>query len=146
LPDALPAAEARQRLIPELKKLDVLQLFGAQRVFECIFALYDSGAAFGMAELDARLEDDDRMRLASIALSHETNEANVSLQKGLACLEKLSQHKLETQISVVKTSIKDAERSGNLPEAFRLNDELARLQNRRGQTFYNDALYNDRDQ
>ena len=133
--------EARQRLIPELKKLDVVQLFGAQRVFESIFALYDSGAAFGMAELDARLEEDDRMRLASIVLSHETNEANVSMQKGIACLEKLWGHKLETQITVVKTSIRDAERSGNLAEAFRLNDELAGLQNRRGQ-----ALYNDRDQ
>jgi DNA primase len=134
----LNSEEARQRLIPELRKLDVLQLFGAQRVFESIFALHDSGAAFGMAELDGRLEQDDRMRLASIVLSHETDEANVSLQKGFACLEKLWQHKLETQIAAVKTSIKDAERSGNLPEAFRLNDELARIQNQRGQPLYND--------
>ena len=78
--------------------------------------------------MDARLEEADRSRLASITLADEIKEEDFSLQLGVACLEKLQRQTLEGQILALKASIKDAERSGKLAEALRLNQELHRFE------------------
>jgi DNA primase len=124
----LSSEEARGRLIPELRGLAAVDQFATRRIFQALFALYDAGAPFGLAELDARLEEADRSRLASIALGDETKEEDFSLQLGVACLEKLQRQTLEGQILALKASIKDAERAGNLAEALRLNEELHRFE------------------
>jgi DNA primase len=132
----LSSEEARGRLIPELRGLAAVDQFATRRIFQALFALYDAGAPFGLAELDARLEEADRSRLASIALGDETKEEDFSLQLGVACLEKLQRQTLEGQILALKASIKDAERAGNLAEALRLNEELHRFE--KSQRRYND--------
>jgi DNA primase len=124
----LSSAEARDRLIPQLRGLAAVEQFATRRIFQALFGLHDAGAPFGLAELDARLEDVDRSRLASIALADETNEEDFSLQLGLACLEKLQRQTLEGQVLALKASIKDAERAGKLAEALRLNQELHRFE------------------
>ena len=124
----LTSAEARERLIPELRGLAAVEQFTTRRIFQALFALYDAGGSFGLAELDARLEEADRSRLASIALGVETREEDFSLQLGVACLEKLQRQTLEAQIAGLKASIKDAERTGKLGEALRLNQELDRFE------------------
>jgi hypothetical protein len=85
-----------------------------------------------MAELDARLEDADRSRLASIVLSDETKEEDLSLELGVKCLEKLQRETLEGQILALKASIKEAERAGKPAEALRLYEELHRFEKSRG--------------
>lgn len=120
--------EARERLIPELRGLAALECFSTRRIFQALFGLYDAGEPFGLAELDARLEEADRSKLAAIVLGPETIDENVSLQVGIACLEKLQRQTLETQILGIKASIKDAERAGNPAEALRLYQELARFE------------------
>ena len=128
----LSSAEARERLIPELRGLAAVEQFATRRIFQALFALHDAGAPFGLAELDARLEEADRSRLASIALSDETKEEDFSLQLGMACLEKLQRQTLEGQILALKASIKDAERAGKMAEALRLNEELYRFEKSQG--------------
>src|SRR5262249_33344794 len=81
--------QARERLIPELRKLTAVEQFTTRRIFQILFALHDAGAPFGLAELDARLEEPDRSRLASIVLADETKVEDSSLELGVACLEKL---------------------------------------------------------
>jgi hypothetical protein len=108
--------------------LAAVEQFATRRIFQALFALYDAGAPFGLAELDARLEEADRSRLASIALADETKEEDFSLQLGVACLEKLQRKTLEGRIVALKASIKDAERAGKMAEALRLNEELYRFE------------------
>ncbi len=120
--------EAREQLIPELRTLAAVEQFTTRRIFQAVFALHDAGAPFGLAELDARLDETDRSKLASIALSDDTKDENYSLQVGVACLEKLQRQTLEAQIVALKGSIREAERAGKLTEALRLYEELHRFE------------------
>src|SRR5262249_11260925 len=58
--------EARRKLIPELEAIRAVEQFTVRPIFEALFALHAGGGAFGLAELDARLEEADRARLAQI--------------------------------------------------------------------------------
>jgi DNA primase len=127
----LSSKEAREQLIPKLRTLPAIERFATRRVFEALFALHDSGAPFGLAELDARLDEADRSRLASIALAGETNDGNLSVALGMRCLENLQRQTWDARVSAVKTSIADAERAGNPAEALRLCEELARFEKSR---------------
>jgi DNA primase len=124
----LSSEEARENLIPELRTLAAIEQFATRRIFQALFALQDAGAPFGLAELDARLEEADRSRLASIALAGETNDEQYSLQLGVACLEKLKRQTLETRVLALKASIKEAERAGKVTDALRLYEELHRFE------------------
>jgi DNA primase len=124
----LSNGEARERLIAELRTLAAIDRFATRRIFQALFALHDAGEPFGLAELDARLEEADRALLASIALADETKDIDLSLDSGVACLDKLRRQTLEGRIADLKASVRDAERAGNLAEALRLNEELAHFE------------------
>lgn len=124
----LSSAEARERLIPELRSLAAVEQFATRRIFQALFALHDAGAPFGLAELDARLEEADRSRLASIALADETIDEGIAVKEGVACLEKLQWETREARVAALKASIKEAARAGNSAEALRLCDELGPLE------------------
>ena len=124
----LSSEEARERFIPELKTLTVVEQFTTRRIFQALFALHEAGAPFGLSELDARLEEADRSRLAAIALTDEMDGEEISPRLGMACIEKLRQETLEARISALKASIKDAERAGNPAEALRLYGDLDRFE------------------
>jgi DNA primase len=123
----LSSEEARDRLIPELRKLAAVEQFVTRRIFQALFALYDAQEPFGLAELDARLEEADRSRLASIALAGETKDEDFSLQLGMACLEKIQSEAREAPVAALKASIKAAEREGKAADALRLCQELDQL-------------------
>lgn len=123
----LSNAEARERLIPELKAMPAVEKFASRRVFELLFALYDSGAHVAFGEIHARLEENDRALLASAVLADETNEGSLSLQQGIACLRSLENSDWEMRKSLLKAQIRDAERSGNITEVLKCNEELNRM-------------------
>jgi hypothetical protein len=127
----LTSEEARDALIPELKTFAEIDQFATRRIFQTAFTLHETGAPFGLSELDARLEDADRSRLASIALSDETSGDEISLQLGTACLEKLRRTARETELGALRTAIRDAERAGNFAEAMRLYEKLHALEKSR---------------
>jgi DNA primase len=120
--------EARMRLIPELEALNAVEQFSTRRVFEALFALHAGAGAFGLAELDARLEEADRALLASIALDDATGDENLTLDMGMACLEKLQRRALDARIAAIKASIKNAERAGDMTGALRLYKDLQQFE------------------
>jgi len=124
----LSNAEARERLIPELRGLAAIERLATRRIFQTLFALHDAEAPFGLAELDARLEEADRSKLAEIVLGRETKEEDLSLPLGMACVEKLRRETWEARILALKASIKDAERAGRTADALRLYGELHRFE------------------
>jgi hypothetical protein len=125
----LGSEEARVRLIPELQALAAVEQFTTRRIFEALFALHETQAPFGMSELDARLEEADRTKLAAIALNDATGDEDPSLELGIACLEKLQRRSLETRIAAIKASIRNAERAGDMSGALRLYEDLQRFEN-----------------
>lgn len=119
-------AEARAKLLPELRGMAAVQRFPTRRIFESFFAMSDSGGAVGFRELEARLEENDRGLLASIVLADETNAADLSLEQGEACLQSLARTEREFQKAALRARVKEAERAGDLSEAMRLIEELSR--------------------
>src|SRR5262249_17770891 len=127
----LSSDEARERLIPSLRILAAIEQFATRRIFHAVFALHDAGAPFGLAELDARLEEADRTRLAAIVLARETSDEYYSIELGMSFPEKLQRQTVEAQVVALKASIKEAERAGQLTEALRLYEELNRFEKSR---------------
>ncbi len=119
-------SEARQRLIPELRALSAVEQLGTARIFRSLFSLHESGTGCGFAELDARLDENDRALLASTVLADETNIEGMTLEQGIACLRSLESAEREKLRSVLKARLKEAERSGDRAEAMRLYQELGR--------------------
>jgi DNA primase len=116
----------RSEYIPRMRKLEAVSRFSACRIFQAIFALHDAGAPFGFAELDARLEDPDRDRLAKILLAGETEGEVFSLSQGEECLRSLEVQERDQQISALRSRIREAERAGDLNQALHIAEELDR--------------------
>ena len=120
-------AEARSHLLPRLRRIPVLAQFQTRRIFEAILALDEAGSPVFFSDLDARLEDGDRALLASTVLADETDRDAFSLEQGEACLLTLEGSQRDTERADLKAKVKQAERNGNLAEAFRLSAELSRM-------------------
>jgi DNA primase len=124
----LGSKEARTTLIPELQSLGAFERFSIRRIFEALIALHSSGAPFGLAELDARLEEADRTALSAIALDDEGPEEEISLDQGAGIVEHWRRRMLEIDIAALKMRIKNAERSGDTSGALRLYEDLQRFE------------------
>ena len=124
----LSNAEARERFLPVLKGLPAVDRFPTRRIFQTLFALYDSGSTVAFDDVYGRLEEADRNLLASAVLAGETDENSLSLVQGQACLRSLQVAGWKAQVTELKSRIKAAERAGNLTEALGLAEQLKRLE------------------
>jgi len=123
----LASAEARGRLIPELKKLSAVEQFVTYRIFQVLFSIEESGGQANYNEVNARLDENDREMLAAATLASEVDPA-LSLDQGVECVRSLERAGRQSQVAALKASIRECERSGNLSEAIRLAGELRGLQ------------------
>jgi DNA primase len=121
----LASAEARAQTLPRLKNLVALQRFAARRILEALISLHESGAPFSFGSLDGRLEDRDKHTLASVAFAHDGQDEEGALEQALACVRKLEEEEQTSRKTLLKTRVKEAERSGNMEEAMRLYRELS---------------------
>ncbi|MBK9167866.1 MAG: DNA primase [Bryobacterales bacterium] len=119
----LSSEEARARFVPELRALPAVARLGSARIFEALFDLHEGGSPAGFAELEARLEEADRHRLAAILLADEHEEMPL-LEQGEACLRALAAQSGRARADALRALIREAERTGNLEEALRLAQEL----------------------
>jgi hypothetical protein len=97
------------------------------RIFETVFAQYEAGARIGFNEIHDRLEEEDRGIFSAAVLLQETDETEISVEQGIACLRSLQGADIEAGRTALKARIKDAERAGNMEEALRLSQELDRI-------------------
>ena len=116
--------DAPGALISELKGIAAIRQMPTRRIFETLIALHDSGERVGFSELHDRLQEEDQVLLSSAVLTDDTDEAGLSVEQGIACLRSLRATDIEEIRSALKIRIKDAERSGDIPEALRLSAEL----------------------
>jgi DNA primase len=120
-------SEARAHLLPRLKRMPAIAQFSTHRIFEALFALDQVDNSVEFSELDSRLEENDRILLASAVLTDESDSQTLSLEQGEACLRSLEGSQHQTERLALKARVKEAERDGNLGEALRLSAELTRM-------------------
>ena len=119
---------ALREALPRLAALPASQEFSARRIFEAIRATAAEGKPLAYAEVDARLGDEDRALLASVAFSDELEDEELLATKARECLRYLEESQRDQSRASLKAKIREAERAGNLPEALRLAQELAQLE------------------
>lgn len=122
----LTSAEVRGAILPKLLAMSALERFATSRIFKALAAMDTNGSGTPFAELEARMEQADRELLTSIVFADKDHE-DYSLEQALACLEALEKSDRESSRTALKLRIKEAERAGMLEEAFRLAEELGRL-------------------
>ena len=69
-------AEARDRLVPELKRLHAVERFTTRKIFEALFALHEAGETVAFSQLDTRLDENDRALLVSAVLADGTSDSS----------------------------------------------------------------------
>jgi len=124
--------QIRAEIIPPLRVMSQVEHFAAGRIFQAIFALYDSRPDFRFPELEGRLGDSDKTLLASVIFADELREEDYTLEQALACLRRLETETHESQRAALRTRVKEAERGGDFAEALRVAQELSRLEKLRG--------------
>lgn len=123
----LANAGARSHLMPRLKHMPALAQFATRRIFEAIFALDEAGEPVEFGNLDARLDENERILLAAAVLADETDSTVLSLEQGESCLSVLESAQREDERAELKAKVRAAERGGDLAEALRLSAELSRM-------------------
>jgi DNA primase len=124
----LASPDVRRAVVPRLKPMPAWQQFVTRRIFEALFAIDEIGGPFRFAELEARLADPDKELLAAVIFADKPDDEEYSLEQAVECLHRLEQDTRDAQRAAIKARIGDAERAGNMVEALRIAEELARLE------------------
>ena len=123
LPLMVADAEAREQLIGGLRDLPALRQLKTAPIYEILIGMHDAGEPIDFNSLHSRLQIGLQERFAAIVL-----EAPVpALEDGLKCIEALRREDRDTLLRELKARIREAERTGDLGEAFRLAGELTLL-------------------
>jgi len=120
--------EARAKVIPRLKEMSIASTLRARGILQTVVQIADTNADWSYADLEARLEENDRTLLAGALLADQTCEQEVSLDQALECLRSLEAAERRSVLAELKQQVKEAERRGDLATALRLNEELYRAE------------------
>ncbi|MBV9503875.1 MAG: DNA primase [Acidobacteriia bacterium] len=121
----------RHELAAELEDCRILEQLATRRIFEAIRAICAAGGELSFETVNARLQDTDQVLLAEVLFSEEI-EAQQDLEHGRRCLDSLKRSQQQARRAELKAQVKQAERAGDVREALRLAEELARLEGPRG--------------
>ena len=87
-----------------------------------------AGNPVSFRELDARLEENDRVLLAAAVLADETDGEVFSLEQGRPVCGPSRTTQRDSERTALKAQVRAAERDGNMAEALRLSAELSRME------------------
>ncbi len=113
-------AAAREQLVPMLRQIAALQNSPAHRIYQALFKLHEAGAGVQYASLHDQLEEAERKALSATLLGGDTNDAALTLEAALCCVQTLEDRDREGKAADIKARIRDAERAGNFQEALKL--------------------------
>jgi len=122
--------EGRGALVAELEPIEILQRVAMRRIFQAVLAVHAAGLPLDYEAVNSRLEDADQNLLAATMMSGDAEGHDFTLEFGIQCLESLRRSDNLHRRQELKTRMKEAERTGNMPEWTRLAQELQRLERR----------------
>jgi hypothetical protein len=123
--------DGREALLGELPGIEILQRVAGRRIFQAIMASHTAGVPLTFDAVHSRVEDADQRLLAVAVLSADGEGHEFTLEYGAQCLDSLRRSDYQQKVQELKGRIKEAERTGNLVEALRLAQELAKLERER---------------
>jgi DNA primase len=118
--------EVRGILIEKLSVSTVARRFITWPVLEAIFGLHPENPSWGFSDLEARLGQSDRNLLNSAVLA-DNSEETFTPDQALSYAGVLAAEELQAQVSELRNRLKDAERAGDMNEAFRLMEQMNQL-------------------
>jgi len=92
--------------------------------------LHENGEDFSFPNLEVRLTEHMQKLLSAIFFADSNGEV-FSREQAAAYVRVLDSEDRKLQAESLRARLKQAERSGDIPEAFRLEEELSRLQRSR---------------
>ncbi|MGH9628711.1 MAG: DNA primase [Bryobacteraceae bacterium] len=117
----------RQRLLPRLQSCAVLERFRCRPILDVMFALYAGEPEFSFADLEGRLEQNEKYLLAAAVFADNSDEV-FTLEQAAAYLGVLETDEKHAQVSSLRVRLKEAERGGDMAEAFRLMQQMDEVQ------------------
>jgi DNA primase len=121
--------EVRETLIVPLGASEVARTWPAWPVIRAVIELADAGDAVTYPAVEARLADEAQKNLLSGAIFADNTSGEVfSRDQARLYVGVLESEDAKLRAEGLRTRLKQAERSGNMDEALRLNAELTALQ------------------
>jgi len=127
----LTSDRAREEIIPQLREVSAVGKFATKAIFEALFSLWDAGKSFRYADLEGRLEENDRHLLSQVVFADELMEEKMALEQAAACLQALKERDPREEIAELRGRIQAAEREGNWDLAMSLMQQLDQRLRRR---------------
>jgi hypothetical protein len=124
----LDSDEARAEIAPVLKQSTIVQRFASRGIFEAILRVIEAGENPGFANVEARLSDPDKERLAAMIFTDDTLTRDFAVEQALACIRKLASGERALQRDEIRRRIKEAERAGDMQLALSLMQQLSESQ------------------
>lgn len=121
-------SEACAAVLPQLAELPALKRLITYPIFEAIFASASQGETVEFSRIEARLNESAKALLHEVTFADDVDGSEERIEEALACLRALEHADLDAQRSELRTRVKAAERSGNMPEALHWNKELMKLE------------------
>jgi DnaB-helicase binding domain of primase. len=119
--------EVRESLSETLSRSKVARGFATWPMLEVILELQRENPSWRFSDLEARLGEQDRNLLNSAILA-DNSEETFTLGQAEAYAGVLAAEEVQARIAELRNRLKDAERSGDMQEAFRLMEEMNGLQ------------------
>jgi len=122
------SSEVRQVILPRLTEMGAVEGFTTRKIFETMIHLHASQPAFQFADLESRLEENDRSLMAELVFADEIGNEAVLMQQAESFLKRMEEDAHRGRLAGIKAQIKAAERAGNMGEAIRLMAEYEQLE------------------
>jgi DNA primase len=125
----IDSEDVRGVLIPALAGMpEVVQRFQCARIIETIVRIYETKPAFAFTEVEGRLDDRERTLMTQAVFADNSGEEVFTAEQALSYLNVLRRDQRQVEIAGLRTQLRDAERSGDLPQAMRLMEQISRVQ------------------
>jgi DNA primase len=119
--------EVRSVLLPALQGSTAARRFLIWPILEVLSELHENGEEFTLPIIESRLTE-PLQALLPLTFFADMNEEVFSVDQAAAYVRVLESEDQKLQVESVRALLRQAERSGNTTEAFRLVGELNRLQ------------------
>ena len=117
----------RDFLVPQLAALSSAREMPIFSLMDQLFRLHQEKPDFAYTDLEARLGERDRAILASAVFSPDGAEEVMTEEQAAGFVRLLQMEEADAEERSLRAKLKDAERSGDMDEAFRLMQAVDQL-------------------
>jgi DNA primase len=117
----------RQVLLTRVRDLQVVTRFKTHKILEAVWKLYDSQPDFSFAELEGRLEEQDRRLLAEAVFADNSGEELFTQDQAVSYLRVLEKEEKQAGVTELQSRLREAQRDGDLQTAIGLAEQIDTL-------------------